>query len=218
MNTRLLTVTENGKTTLADRSRKATEVVRPVLEQIDQAFAEAERRIRALQPTIDAWVRCRPYAIRSLGSSQCIGVAQVGNEWRLCYGTASCWGEASKLEVSSSSPITEASPIIRVDIATHFPTLYPALLERVVEAMEDFVPEAENALAKMVGTLKESKCPVSAMCETHFFLGGSEPGGLTSVSRNAGGQRTRSRDRARTGVEKRRDRVVCRAKRLAEAR
>jgi hypothetical protein len=143
---------------LADRLDTAKRALGPVLDQINQGFAEAEKRLRALQPVEGVWFRYRsepadPNA--PVGVDYCInyliGIAKHDGEWRLCWGTTH--DGFPEMDVAGIQPVSELSRWERVDLAALLPEWFPDLQERIVKETEGFLPKAKNALAKMMAEL-----------------------------------------------------------------
>jgi hypothetical protein len=137
---------------------KAKQALSPVLDQINQGFAEAEKRLRALQPLKDAWFSYRSEPTDPTQPpdecyyiNYCIGVAKHNGEWRLCCGTTH--DACPELDVAGVEPVTETSRWVRVEVASSLPQWFPELEERVAKTAEDFLPKAKNALARMTAGL-----------------------------------------------------------------
>jgi hypothetical protein len=156
MNTRRFSVNGQANTSVADRVRKASDAIRPVLDQINKGFAEAEKRLRALHPVRDIWFcylsiaddpmhpDCPPYV------HYCIGIAKHQGEWRLCWGTDHDCNDGGVLGVQ---PVADTSRRVRVEVAKELSRWFPELQERIAKAEEDFLPEAKEALANMMAGL-----------------------------------------------------------------
>ena len=157
MNERRFSVNGHPNSSVADRARKANDGARPILDQINKGFAEAEKRLRALQPVTDAWVAyrsepedpMRPDACYHI--HYCVGIAKYKGEWRLCCGAMhdGCPDE----EVAGVEPVSEKSRFDRVEVAEELPKWFPKLQERIAKAAEDFLPKATNALTRMTAGL-----------------------------------------------------------------
>jgi hypothetical protein len=129
------------------------------LTQINEKFAEAERRLRRLQPVTNVWLIYRsepadPYQPDSGEEiNHCIGVVKHDGIWRLCHGV---YRDDSPLnEPAEWEPISETSRWVRVEVASDFPKMYRNLEEEIVKNTEHFVPKAQQALAKMMVALGE---------------------------------------------------------------
>jgi hypothetical protein len=157
MNPRRFSVNGQGNLSAANRQHKAIQALSPVLDQINQGFAEAEKRLRALHPIRDVWFSyrseptdpCQPDACDHI--NYCIGVAKYKGEWRLCCGTTH--DGYPQLDVAGVEPVTETSRWVRVEVAASLPEWFPEIQERIAKAAEDFVPKAKNALEKMIAGL-----------------------------------------------------------------
>jgi|GEM_PF-4460213 len=157
MNAGRFSVNGQGNTSVADRLHKAKQALSPVLDQINQGFAEAEKRLRALHPVKEVWFSYRseptdPYRPDACYCiNYCIGVSKHKGEWRLCCGTThDDWPD---LDVAGVEPVTEMSRWVRVEVAASLPKWFPELQERIAKETEDFLPKAKNALGKMMAGL-----------------------------------------------------------------
>lgn len=157
MNPRRFSVNGQGNTSTSDRLTKANQTLAPLLDQINQAFAEAEKRLRASHPVKDEWFTYRSVPEDPFNPNacyhiyHCIGVAKHKGEWRLCCGTDyECRRE---LDIEAEGPVTEMSRWVRVEVAASLPEWFPALQERIANATENFVAKAKDALEKMMAGL-----------------------------------------------------------------
>jgi hypothetical protein len=157
MNGRRFSVNGQGNTSVADRLKKAKQALSPVLDQINQGFVEAEKRLRSLQPVRDVWFAYRseptdpsqPDACWHL--HYCVGIAKYQGAWRLCSGTEH--DGFPEMDVAGVEPVTDASRWVRVEVADALPEWFPALQEKMAKSAEDFLPKAKNALGKMIAGL-----------------------------------------------------------------
>jgi hypothetical protein len=141
---------------LLDRNRKALAAVSPVLDQINQKFSEAEKKLKAFQPSENASFSYdsepadlyRPDAWKI---HYCVGFVLHNGQWRICHG--SYHDGVNEQGPDNWQPITEAPRRVRVKVASRFPKLYHRLQEEIVKATEVFGPEAEKALEKMIVAL-----------------------------------------------------------------
>jgi hypothetical protein len=71
--------------------------------------------------------------------------------------TDSRWGTRFQFveEPAEWEPISETSRWIRVEVASDFPKAYRNLEEKIVKNTENFIPKAQQALAKMMVALGE---------------------------------------------------------------
>jgi hypothetical protein len=157
MNGRRFSINGQGNTSVADRLHKVKQALSPVLDQINQGFAEAEKRLRALQPVEAVWFTYRSEPTDPTQPNQCyninycIGIAKQEDEWRLCCGTTH--DGFPDFDVAGVEPVTATSRWVRVEVAASLPEWLPELQERIAKDAEDFLPKAKNALEKMMAGL-----------------------------------------------------------------
>lgn len=148
----------NGReNTSSQRLQKANQQLYPLLDQINEGFSQAEKRLKVLNPVKDEWVTYRSELDDPMNPDQCyclnycIGIAKVKGEWRLCCGTTH--DGCPELEVQSVEPVSDMSRWVRVEVAAQLPQWFPELQERVTRTTEEFVENAQKALEKMLAGL-----------------------------------------------------------------
>jgi len=136
---------------LADRQRKATEEVAGIMDQINKLLAEAEKKLKALQPTADVSLS---YSSDSqdnrVESHRCIGFVKYQGAWRICHSSydedtvsGDCTNQTAWI------PLADCPRWLRVEVACLFPEKLPELQQEIVKTAEDFVPKARKALSAL---------------------------------------------------------------------
>src|SRR4051794_25361340 len=136
MNERRFSV--NGKShggkndiSLPDRQQQASQAVADIMDQINELLAEAEKKLKALQPTHNAAIlidadlpdNCEWQFKRYLGFIKCDSM------WRICYSAyeesvlypEQCRGD------TGWKPLADCPRTIRAQVVSRFPELLPSL-------------------------------------------------------------------------------------------
>lgn len=131
----------------AERQRRATSALNPVLEQINSKFTELEKSLKAkgFKPVDNVYVRYMAddaEQVEDLPTYYYVGLDLYKGEWRLCHG---CGCEELQ-EFHPEGPVVESSRFTRVQIAQRIGDWLPRLKAAIADRTEDFGPEANDAL------------------------------------------------------------------------
>jgi hypothetical protein len=144
---------------LDDRSRRTAEALAPRYEQLNQLWAEAESRLKAMQVPRYAWVICKHVPIDpedqySADYCDCLGLVKYRGEWRLCSGSCVLDDFHPQLpgteQPTNWRPISDCTVEERVEAAPHL----GKLREAIVVSAEHYVAKVDEAIAQLTTALE----------------------------------------------------------------
>jgi hypothetical protein len=144
---------------LEERNRRTAEALAPRYDQLNGLWAEAETRLKAMQvPRYVCVVYNRediePDDAYSPSYCDCLGLAKVRGEWRLCLGQFvedAYNGRPSDPDRPTNwKPIADCSVEERVEAAPHI----AALREEIVKSAEHYVSKVDEAVAHLTKALE----------------------------------------------------------------
>lgn len=135
------------KSTPVSESTNLSEVNRVISEKLTQKydvlndlFSHAEARIKSLKPLSAVWVA---YNADEDGCYELIGITKVDGKWRLVHAIDHDTNYDSL--PSDIKPIVECNVENRIGAVDHIEQLY----KRIVDRKEAFLPQVEQAIAKL---------------------------------------------------------------------
>jgi hypothetical protein len=151
---------EPSQASLEERSRRTAEALAPRYDQLNELWAEAETRLKAMQVPRYVWVVYKREDIEpadpySRSYCECLGLVKARGEWRLCLGQFvkdEYNGHPSDPDQPTNwKPIADCSVEERVEAAAHL----TALRKEVVVSAEHYISKVDEAVSHLTTALAE---------------------------------------------------------------
>ncbi len=152
--------TEMSVPPLALRSHRAAEALGPLYNQLNQLWADAEARLKAMQVPRYVWVvynreELDPENEYSPIHCECLGLVKVRGEWRLCLGQfvddEFHQSPSAPHQPANWKPIADCSVEERVQAAP----FVGELRAKIVDSAEHYISEVNEAIVHLSNALMQ---------------------------------------------------------------
>jgi hypothetical protein len=131
------------KSPLDERNRQAEQALATRYDALNQAFVEAEQRLKALKPLHPVWVDYNhDYCEGQPDQWELLGLFKHQGKWRLCHATDH---EMNDCGFDDIKPVVECPVDVRVRAAK----IVRQLHEKIVKSKEEYIPQVDEAIREL---------------------------------------------------------------------
>lgn len=138
------------KPTLEERNHQADQTLSTRYDALNQAFVEAEQRLKSLKPLHPAWVDYnRDSCDGQPDRWEVLGLTKHQGKWRLCH--------AIDNELNDDGSMYDLKPIVEcpVDVRVRAAKVVQQLHEKIVKSKEEYIPQVDEAIRELTDLCKE---------------------------------------------------------------
>jgi hypothetical protein len=143
--------------TVDDRAQKARVELFSRCEKLDEQWLKMEGKFAKLPIPCGVVYVYHSYTVTGPDGSEgcvrdCLGIQSFRGRWRICHCSFCVWEDCPPRQESELdwTPIANCSPEVRVEAVQHL----AGLGREIVEAAERFIPQVDQAIAKLSQALE----------------------------------------------------------------